>query len=102
MIKKMTFEDILEKEDPTELYTNLKGIGQGAVGQIFSAIEKKNPRTSSNQRNGFETFPKRSITCRNGNHETIKTSQRGFFFWGIQHQQQNLGCDGVDGLGMLD
>jgi len=81
--KKMTFEDILEKEDPTELYTNLKGIGQGAVGQIFSAIEKKNSRKSSNQRNGFETFPKRSITSRNGNHETIQTSQCGFLFWGV-------------------
>eukprot|EP01124_Arcella_intermedia_P002311 TRINITY_DN11261_c0_g1_i2.p1 TRINITY_DN11261_c0_g1~~TRINITY_DN11261_c0_g1_i2.p1 ORF type:complete len:468 (-),score=122.19 TRINITY_DN11261_c0_g1_i2:543-1946(-) len=32
--------DILDKGDPTEMYTDLINIGQGAVGQIYSAIDK--------------------------------------------------------------
>eukprot|EP01125_Pyxidicula_operculata_P016769 TRINITY_DN57_c0_g1_i1.p1 TRINITY_DN57_c0_g1~~TRINITY_DN57_c0_g1_i1.p1 ORF type:complete len:920 (-),score=290.32 TRINITY_DN57_c0_g1_i1:464-3223(-) len=39
--KKITMDDILEKEDPTSLFIDLKQIGQGAMGQIFSATEVK-------------------------------------------------------------
>jgi len=39
--RKYSWEDVLEKENPTELFTDLKSIGQGAVGQIFSAIDKR-------------------------------------------------------------
>jgi len=40
--KKITLEDILDKNDPTTLYGDLKPIGQGAVGQIFEATDLKN------------------------------------------------------------
>jgi len=38
---KFTFDEFLEREDPTAIYTDLKNIGQGAVGQIFSAIDQR-------------------------------------------------------------
>uniref|UniRef100_A0A6B2L609 Protein kinase domain-containing protein n=1 Tax=Arcella intermedia TaxID=1963864 RepID=A0A6B2L609_9EUKA len=38
-VKKVYMEDLVSKVDPKPLFTDLKLIGQGAVGQIFSAIE---------------------------------------------------------------
>jgi len=39
--KKLMLEDVLTKGDPRQTYINLKPIGQGAVGQIFSAKHSK-------------------------------------------------------------
>jgi len=40
-LRKITLDDIVSKGDPRLLYTDMKPIGQGAVGQIFSAVDIK-------------------------------------------------------------
>jgi len=37
----LTLSDLVNKEDPLKLYTNLEPIGSGAAGEVFSAIDTK-------------------------------------------------------------
>jgi serine/threonine protein kinase len=39
--KNLTLNDVVSKEDPKTLYTNIVKIGEGAAGEVFSATQKE-------------------------------------------------------------
>jgi len=42
--KNVTLDELVSKEDPTKLYTNMKKVGEGAAGEVFVATDTKKNR----------------------------------------------------------
>eukprot|EP01097_Dermamoeba_algensis_P001131 TRINITY_DN1424_c0_g1_i3.p1 TRINITY_DN1424_c0_g1~~TRINITY_DN1424_c0_g1_i3.p1 ORF type:complete len:343 (-),score=86.30 TRINITY_DN1424_c0_g1_i3:176-1204(-) len=42
--KNVTLDELVSKEDPTKLYSNMKKVGEGAAGEVFLASESRKNR----------------------------------------------------------